>query len=139
MVAAVVSLGVEDADRERTWLADAADLSRRGSHACAREVAAAALGVFPGKPDVWRAAVAAEKAAAASAGDGTEAAAEAMAAVDALLQKAVSYCPEVRLFFFFLFVSFDLPSSRPLNRLLAAKLDQTRGSAGLLQEGKIEN
>ena len=106
MVAAVVSLGVEDADRERTWLADAADLSRRGSHACAREVAAAALGVFPGKPGVWRAAVAVEKAAAASAGDGTEAAAEAAAAVDALLQKAVSYCPEVRLFFFFLFVSF---------------------------------
>ena len=47
MVAAVVSLGVEDADRERTWLADAADLTKRGSFACAREVAAAALGAGP--------------------------------------------------------------------------------------------
>ena len=102
MVAAVVGLGVEDADRERTWLADAADLSKRGSFACAREVAAAALGAFPGKPGVWRAAVAGEKAAAASAGSGTEAAAEAAAAVDALLQKAVSYCPEVSLFLFIL-------------------------------------
>ena len=51
-----------------------------------------------------KAAVAVEKAA-ASAG-GAEAAAEAAVAVDALLQKAVSYCPEVRLslFCFFLFL-----------------------------------
>ena len=120
MVSAVVSLGVEDADRERTWLADAADLSKRGSFACAREVAAAALGAFPGKPSVWRAAVAVEKAA-ASAG-GAEAAAEAAVAVDALLQKAVSYCPEVRLslfcFFLFLFLFLFLFISK--NKTLLA-------------------
>lgn len=138
MVSAVVSLGVEDADRERTWLADASDLSKRGSFACAREVAAAALAAFPGKPGVWRAAVAVEKAAAAAAasaggagegeGEKVAAAAEAAAAVDALLQKAVSYCPDVRLFvcclsFSFFFFETKTPSSRPIyNRLLAPKL-----------------
>jgi len=110
MVSAVVSLGVEDADRERTWLADAADLSKRGSFACAREVAAAALAVFPGKPGVWRAAVAVEKAAiSAAAGSTGEAGderasatvvAEAKANVDSLLERAVTYCPEVRRVFF---------------------------------------
>ena len=121
MVAAVVALGVEDADRERTWLADAADLSKRGAFSCAREVAAAALGAFPGKPGVWRAAVAVEKAAAAaaaaaaaSAGGDAKGASEAAAAVDALLQKAVSYCPEVSLFFFFLFKTKTLLAASSL-------------------------
>ena len=145
MVSAVVSLGVEDADRERTWLADASDLSKRGSFACAREVAAAALGAFPGKPGVWRAAVAVEKAAAAAAAAaGTEggkaAEAEAKAAVDALLQKAVSYCPEVRRGLFCLFVScllflspskLAISSSRPIyNNRLLARTHQTPSSAG---------
>jgi hypothetical protein len=120
MVAAVVSLGVEDADRERTWLADAADLSKRGSFACAREVAAATLAAFPGKPGVWRAAVAVEKAAAKAAeGEDAKAAVEAAAAVDALLQKAVTYCPEVSFFFsFFLFLF--LAQSTQKKTLLAA-------------------
>jgi hypothetical protein len=120
MVAAVVSLGVEDADRERTWLADAADLTKRGSFACAREVAAAALGAFPGKPGVWRAAVAVEKAAAAGAGD-AGAAAAAEAAVDALLQKAVSYCPEVSLFLLFLSFGTKSPPRGLLNNRTAAR------------------
>lgn len=116
MVAAVVSLGVEDADRERTWLADASDLARRGSFACAREVAAAALAAFPGKPGVWRAAVAVEKAAITAAtgggaGDDEKGAAavvaEAKANVDSLLQRAVTYCPEVRFVFLFFFFFDD--------------------------------
>jgi hypothetical protein len=134
MVAAVVSLGVEDADRERTWLADAADLSKRGSFACAREVAAATLAAFPGKPGVWRAAVAVEKAAAKAAeGEDAKAAVEAAAAVDALLQKAVTYCPEVSFFFSFFLFLFLAQSTQ--------KKDPSRGLLFVIacSRTKIEN
>ena len=139
MVSAVVSLGVEDADRERTWLADASDLTKRNSFSCAREVAAAALGAFPGKPGVWRAAVAVEKAAAAGASGDAEAAAAAVATVDALLQKAVSYCPEVSVYFFP--VSFEqtkplLAASSPAR---APKKIQNAWQCGpFLREGKLK-
>jgi len=76
-----IGLGVEDEDRKRTWLADAAALEARGSMQCARAVYAHTLSVFPKKASIWRAAAALEKA------HGTS------EALEALLREAVGHCP----------------------------------------------
>ena len=83
IVSTVVGVGVEDADRSRTWKADAADCLKRGSVETARAIYAHALGVFPGKKSIWRSAAQLEKDHGSSA------------ALDALLAKAVTYCPQV--------------------------------------------
>ena len=84
IVSTVVGLDVEDADRSRTWKGDAAECLKRGSVETARAIYAHALGVFPGKKSIWRAAAQLEK------DHGTP------AALDALLARAVTYCPQVR-------------------------------------------
>lgn len=84
IVEAVVGSGVEEEDRERTWLADAAEASGRGSAATARAILAAATAAFPAKEGVWRRAAELER----TSGDA--------GALDALLRRAVTYCPQVR-------------------------------------------
>jgi pre-mRNA-processing factor 6 len=84
IVASVVGLGVEEEDRERTWLADAAEAAGRGCPVTARAILAAATEAFPAKPGVWRRAAELERA----SGD--------REALDALLRRAVTYCPQVR-------------------------------------------
>lgn len=54
IVEGVVALGVEEEDRERTWLADAEECDRRGSVETARAIYKHTLMVFPGKETVWR-------------------------------------------------------------------------------------
>jgi pre-mRNA-processing factor 6 len=76
-------LGVEEEDRRRTWMGDAEEAAKRGSIETARSVYAALIAAFPGKPGVWRAAAAFEK----QHGSREE--------LDALLKRAVSYCPQV--------------------------------------------
>ena len=83
IVKEVVGLGVEDADRKRTWLADAEESERRGAVETSRAIYGHALGVFPGKKGIWRRAAQLEK---ARGTPGT---------LDALLRKAVQYCPQV--------------------------------------------
>jgi hypothetical protein len=82
IVGEVVGLGVEDEDRRRTWMADAEEAARRGSIETARAIYNATLAAFPGKPAVWRAAAALEKQ------HGSR------EALDELLKRAVSYCPQ---------------------------------------------
>ena len=82
IVAEVVGVGVEDEDRQRTWLADAEELEKRGSVETARAIYSHALSVFPGQEGVWRRAAGLEKA------HGTS------ESLDALLRKAVQYCPQ---------------------------------------------
>ena len=79
-----MGLGVEDADRKRTWLADADDALARGAVETARAILAAATAALPTKKSVWR------KAAELEQKHGTA------DAVDGLLRKAVTYCPQVR-------------------------------------------
>lgn len=79
----VVGLGVEEEDRRRTWMGDAEEVARRGSIETARAIYGATLAAFPGKPAVWRAAAALEKQ------HGSR------EALDELLKRAVSYCPQV--------------------------------------------
>ena len=83
IVNTVVGFGVEDADRAHTWKADAADCIRKGSIETARAIYTHALGAFPGDDTVWRAAAQLEK----DHGSG--------GALDGLLAKAVTYCPQV--------------------------------------------
>ena len=83
--AAIVRLtgdvGVEAADRRRTWLADAAALEERGSIVCARAMYARALAAFPTIPSIWQRAAELEK---KHGGPG---------AADALYRRAVAHCP----------------------------------------------
>jgi predicted Zn-dependent protease len=81
IVREVVGLGVDEEDRRRTWMGDAEEAARRGAINTARAIYGATLAAFPGKPSVWRAAAALEK----SHGSREE--------LDALLRKAVGYCP----------------------------------------------
>ncbi|KAK2076843.1 hypothetical protein QBZ16_005070 [Prototheca wickerhamii] len=81
IVAAVVGVGVEEADRKRTWVADAEEALRRGAVETARALYAAALAAYPGKKSIWRAAAELERAHGSPE------------AVDALLRRAVQYCP----------------------------------------------
>ncbi len=83
IVKAVVGLGVDDEDRKRTWMADAEECIRRGSIETARAIYGVALAAFPGKASVWRAAAQLEK----LHGSREE--------LDALLRRAVTYCPQV--------------------------------------------
>lgn len=82
VVKAVVGLGVEDEDRKRTWMADAEECIKRGSVETARAIYQHALSVFSAKKGVWRRAALLEK----QQGN--------RAALDQLLRKAVTYCPQ---------------------------------------------
>jgi pre-mRNA-processing factor 6 len=82
IVSEVVGIGVEDEDRQLTWLADAEELQRKGSIITARAIYAHALSIFPGQDGIWRRAAGLEKA------HGTP------ESLDALLRKAVQYCPQ---------------------------------------------
>ena len=83
IVAAVVGLGVEDADRKRTWLADANEAASRGAVETARAILGAATAALPTKKSVWLKAAELER----THGEA--------GAVDALLKKAVTFCPQV--------------------------------------------
>ena len=61
IVAAVVGEGVEEQDRKRTWLADAADAAKRGAYATSRAIYDACLAAFPTSKKAWIAAAGAEK------------------------------------------------------------------------------
>jgi pre-mRNA-processing factor 6 len=81
IVAEVVGVGVEEEDRQRTWMADAEELERRGSVQTARAVYAAAAAAFPGQEAIWRRAAELEKAHGSPE------------SLDAVLRRAVQYCP----------------------------------------------
>lgn len=82
-VKAVISRGIEEEDRKRTWMADAEEATKRGSLETARTIYQHALSVFPGKKSIWRRAAQLEK----RKGNRDS--------LDAILQKAVTYCPQV--------------------------------------------
>ena len=82
IVAEVVGVGVEPEDRQRTWLADAEELAKKGSIETARAIYSHALTTFPSQEGIWRRAAGLEKA------HGTS------ESLDALLKKAVQYCPQ---------------------------------------------
>ncbi len=82
-VKAVIDLGIEEEDRKRTWMADADEAIKRGSVETARAIYGHALSVFPGKKSIWRRAAQLEKAKGSKE------------SLDAILKKAVTYCPQV--------------------------------------------
>lgn len=82
-VKAVIERGIEQEDRKRTWMADAEEAIKRGSPETARTIYQHALATFPGKKSIWRKAAQLEKS------KGTR------ESLDAVLQKAVKFCPQV--------------------------------------------
>lgn len=82
-VKAVIERGIEQEDRKRTWMADADEAIKRGSIETARTIYQHALATFPGKKSIWRKAAQLEK----SKGS--------RESLDAVLQKAVKFCPQV--------------------------------------------
>lgn len=83
IVRAASTMGVDEADRLRTWLADAEALEARGSVVCARAMYAVSLAAAPNRHGVWLRAIALEKA----HGSPSDA--------DALYRRSVSHCPQV--------------------------------------------
>jgi pre-mRNA-processing factor 6 len=81
IIAATAEEGVDEVDRRRTWLADAAALEERGSRTCARAMYARALAAFPDREAIWLRAAEGER----KAGDRAELA--------ALLQRATAAVP----------------------------------------------
>ena len=53
IVRATAGAGVDDADRKRTWKADAAEALARGSVETARSIYEVAVDAFPGKKSLW--------------------------------------------------------------------------------------
>eukprot|EP00879_Flechtneria_rotunda_P002532 GHRR01002730.1.p1 GENE.GHRR01002730.1~~GHRR01002730.1.p1 ORF type:complete len:774 (+),score=274.42 GHRR01002730.1:968-3289(+) len=106
IVKEVVGLGVEEEDRRRTWSGDADEAARRGSTETARAIYEQLLAAFPGKPAVWRAAAAFEKQ------HGTR------AALDELLKRAVSYCPQAEVLWLMAakekWLAGDVPGARAI-------------------------
>ena len=106
IVRATIDLGVEPEDRKRTWLDDAATFTQRGSIACARAVYAHALTVFRGKKGIWQRAAMLEKR------HGTP------ESLEALLKKAVSYCPQAEVLWLMAakekWLSGDVPGARAI-------------------------
>ncbi|GBF98664.1 hypothetical protein Rsub_11658 [Raphidocelis subcapitata] len=100
----VIGLGVEDEDRRRTWMADADEMGRKGSVETARAIYEVLQSTFPGKEEVWREAAKLEKA----AGGG--------ARLDALLRRAVTYCPSAEVLWLMAakekWLSGDVPGAR---------------------------
>ena len=107
IVCAVLDVGVEEADRLRTWKADAAALEARGCAAGARAVHTRLLEDYPAQPALWRAAAQFEK---------RLGGARSAAAVDALLRRAVSYCPQAEVLWLFAakeaWLGGDVPRAR---------------------------
>lgn len=78
----VIGVGIEDEDREHTWLEDAEQMANQGAPECARAIYGHALAVFPGVEGIWLQAAHFEKS------HGTR------DSLEALLQRAVSHCPQ---------------------------------------------
>eukprot|EP00616_Rhizochromulina_sp_CCMP1243_P000449 CAMPEP_0118989306 /NCGR_PEP_ID=MMETSP1173-20130426/47770_1 /TAXON_ID=1034831 /ORGANISM="Rhizochromulina marina cf, Strain CCMP1243" /LENGTH=993 /DNA_ID=CAMNT_0006940291 /DNA_START=51 /DNA_END=3035 /DNA_ORIENTATION=- len=85
IVRTTIYRGVEDDDRKRTWLDDAASCLARNSIETARAIYAFALTVFPQKKSIWRAACDLERK------HGTPESHEQM------LRKAVTHCPKAEI------------------------------------------
>lgn len=88
IVRACIDVGVEPEDRKRTWMDDAENSISRGALLTAKAIFANALKVFPGKKSIWLRAVALEKQ--VNEGRNGE-------AVEQLLQKAVTACPNAEI------------------------------------------
>jgi len=81
IIAATAEEGVDEVDRRRTWLADAAALEERGSRWCARAMYVRALAAYPDREAIWLRAAEGER----KAGDRAE--------LVALLQRATAAVP----------------------------------------------
>ncbi|CAI5735613.1 unnamed protein product [Peronospora destructor] len=88
IVHASLDVGVDNEDRKRTWMDDAENSINRGALLTAKAIYAAALKVFPGKKSIWLRAVALEKR--VQEGKSPE-------AVEQLLQKAITGCPNAEI------------------------------------------
>jgi pre-mRNA-processing factor 6 len=101
VVHASLDIGVDPEDRKRTWMDDAENSMSRGALLTAKAIYAFALKVFPGKKSVWLRAIALEKQlqqkAKETSGESSDAAAAAASAVEQLLQKAVTSCPNAEI------------------------------------------
>lgn len=101
IVHASLDIGVDPEDRKRTWMDDAENSISRGALLTAKAIYAFALKVFPGKKSVWLRAISLEKKLQQkqkeTSGESSEAAVAAAEAVEQLLQKAVTSCPNAEI------------------------------------------
>ncbi|XP_071476325.1 pre-mRNA-processing factor 6-like [Diadema antillarum] len=108
IVRAVIGVGIEDEDRETTWMDDADSCAAHGAHECARAIYAHSLTVFPSRKKIWMDAAYFEK------NHGTR------ESLETLLQKAVAHCPKAEVLWLMgaksKWMAGDVPAAR---RILA--------------------
>lgn len=91
VVRAAAGAGVDDADRKRTWKADAAEALARGAVETARALLEVAVEQFPGKKSLWVRYAELERAQAElNNGENGD---EHLKKMDAVLKRAVAFCP----------------------------------------------
>ena len=104
IVRVTIGIDVEDADKKRTWKADAAECMGRQSYETARAIYKVATDTFPGKKSAWIAAAELERV----VGDSE--------AMDAVLKNAVKRCPRAVVLWLMaakeLWVRGDVPGAR---------------------------
>ena len=106
IIKAVIGVGVDEEDRRDTWMEDAESCINQKAFECARAIFSHALAHFPTMKKIWLRAAFFEKA------HGT---AESL---DALLQKAVQYCPQAEVLWLMgaksKWMAGDVPAARTI-------------------------
>ncbi|XP_030829995.1 pre-mRNA-processing factor 6 [Strongylocentrotus purpuratus] len=108
IIQAVIGVGIEDEDRETTWMDDADSCASHGAHECARAIYAHSLTLFQSRKKIWMEAAYFEK------NHGTR------ESLETLLQKAVAHCPKAEVLWLMgaksKWMAGDVPAAR---RILA--------------------
>ncbi|XP_077989706.1 pre-mRNA-processing factor 6-like [Glandiceps talaboti] len=106
IIRTVIGVGVEDEDREATWMDDADTFASHGAIECARAVYAHALTVFASSRKIWIEAAYFEK-----NHGGRE-------SLEVLLQRAVAHCPKAEVLWLMgaksKWMAGDVPSARSI-------------------------
>ncbi|XP_070533546.1 pre-mRNA-processing factor 6-like [Ptychodera flava] len=106
IIRSIIGIGVEDEDREATWMDDADVFANHGAIECARAVYAHALTVFPSRKKIWIEAAYFEK------NHGSR------ESLEALLQRAVAHCPKAEVLWLMgaksKWMAGDVPAARSI-------------------------
>ncbi|XP_071824736.1 pre-mRNA-processing factor 6-like [Apostichopus japonicus] len=106
IIQAVIGVGIEDEDRDTTWIDDADSCAGRGAYECARAIYAHSLALFPSRKKIWLEAAYFEK------NHGTR------ETLEAVLQRAVAHCPKAEVLWLMgaksKWMAGDVPAARSI-------------------------
>uniref|UniRef100_A0A8C3TKG8 Pre-mRNA-processing factor 6 n=1 Tax=Catharus ustulatus TaxID=91951 RepID=A0A8C3TKG8_CATUS len=116
IIRAVMGIGIEEEDWKHTWMEDADSCVVHNALECARAIYACALQIFLSKKSVWLRAACFEK------NHGTR------ESLEALLQRAVAYCPKAEVLWLMgaksKWLAGDVPAARSILRIGRKRLER---------------